>query len=118
VQYITAHDRNGKLPDDIDWSSVADPAATTVIYMPKKTLGELTARAIAHGLDPATPAVAIAGATRSNETVFAGPVSQIAEKLAQAKPDGPMLVLLGRAMQSALTSRTTETSTNAGVKSA
>ena len=102
VQYITAHDRNGKLPEDIDWSSVADPAATTVIYMPKKTLGELTARAMARGLDPATPAVAIAGATRSNETVVAAPVSKIAEKLAQAKLDGPVLVLIGRAMATVL----------------
>jgi len=34
--------------------------------------------------------------------VIAGPVSQIAEKLAQAKLDGPVLVLLGRAMASAL----------------
>ena len=102
VQYITAHDRNGKLPDDIDWSSVADPAATTVIYMPKKTLGELTARAIAQGLDPSTPAVAIASATRSDETVIAASVSQIGEKLAQAGLEGPVLVLIGRAMTSAL----------------
>jgi uroporphyrin-III C-methyltransferase/precorrin-2 dehydrogenase/sirohydrochlorin ferrochelatase len=119
VQYITAHDRNGKLPDDIDWSSVADPATTTVIYMPKKTLGELTSRAIAHGLDPATPAIAIAGATRSNEAVVAGPVSQIAEKLAQAKLDGPVLVLLGRALQSAVRDyRKPEAATRTDIRSA
>jgi len=118
VQYITAHDRNGKLPDDIDWSSVADPSATTVIYMPKKTLGELTARAMECGLDPTTPAVAIAGATRKSETAIAASVAEIAEKLAQTKLEGPVLVLLGRAMASAVTMQTTETVSGHGVKSA
>ncbi|HVG51880.1 MAG TPA: uroporphyrinogen-III C-methyltransferase, partial [Xanthobacteraceae bacterium] len=102
VQYITGHDRNGALPDDIDWSSVADATATTVVYMPKKTIGELTTRAMAQGLDPLTPAVAVFGATRANETVIAAPVSQIAKKIAQAKLDGPALVLIGRAMAGAV----------------
>src|SRR5215216_894015 len=38
VQYVTGHDRDGKLPADIDWRALADPAATTIVYMPKKTL--------------------------------------------------------------------------------
>ena len=29
VQYMTGHGRDGQLPDDIDWASLADPAATT-----------------------------------------------------------------------------------------
>jgi uroporphyrin-III C-methyltransferase/precorrin-2 dehydrogenase/sirohydrochlorin ferrochelatase len=107
VQYITGHDRNGALPSDIDWSSIADPSATTVVYMPKKTLSELAAIAIAKGLDPATPAVAIAGATRENETVIAAPIASLASRIAQAKLegrnfDGPVLVLIGKAMASAM----------------
>ena len=49
LQYVTGHDRDGKLPADIDWRALADPAATTIVYMPKKTLRELSARAIAQG---------------------------------------------------------------------
>ena len=60
VQYITGHGRDGKLPDDIDWPSLADPAVTTIVYMPAKTLPELVAKALAAGLDPAMPAVAVA----------------------------------------------------------
>jgi uroporphyrin-III C-methyltransferase/precorrin-2 dehydrogenase/sirohydrochlorin ferrochelatase len=102
VQYITGHDRNGALPGDIDWTSIADPSATTVVYMPKKTLAELAAIAIARGLDPATPAVAIAGATRPNETVIAAPIASLASRMAQAKLEGPALVLIGKAMASAV----------------
>jgi uroporphyrin-III C-methyltransferase/precorrin-2 dehydrogenase/sirohydrochlorin ferrochelatase len=101
VQYITGHDRDGKLPDDIDWASIADPAATTVVYMPKKTIAELAERAIEHGLDPATPAVAIANATRTKETVVAAPIGEIAAKLREAALSGPVLILIGKAMAGA-----------------
>jgi uroporphyrin-III C-methyltransferase/precorrin-2 dehydrogenase/sirohydrochlorin ferrochelatase len=102
VQYITGHDRDGSLPPDIEWTSVADPAATTVVYMPKRTLGELTAKAIARGLDPATPAVVIFGATRTDETIVTAPVSHIAGKIAEMKIEGPALVLIGKAMAGAM----------------
>jgi uroporphyrin-III C-methyltransferase / precorrin-2 dehydrogenase / sirohydrochlorin ferrochelatase len=96
VQYVTGHDRDGNLPSDIDWSSLADPSATTIVYMPKKTLRELGARLTARGLDPATPAVAVANATRPDETVVSGSISDIAEKLDGAAPSGPVLVMIGR----------------------
>ena len=38
VQYVTGHSEQGALPADIDWQSLADPAATTVVYMPVRTL--------------------------------------------------------------------------------
>ncbi len=38
VQYLTGHGEDGALPADIDYASLADPRATTIVYMPKKTL--------------------------------------------------------------------------------
>jgi uroporphyrin-III C-methyltransferase / precorrin-2 dehydrogenase / sirohydrochlorin ferrochelatase len=101
LQFITAHDRNGQLPPDIDWSAVADAAATTVIYMPKRTLAELTAVAMAHGLDPATPAIAVANATRSDENILQSTVGKIAAALHQQNFDGPVVVLIGEALRQA-----------------
>jgi uroporphyrin-III C-methyltransferase/precorrin-2 dehydrogenase/sirohydrochlorin ferrochelatase len=98
VQYVTGHDRDGKLPADIDWTSLADPSATTIVYMPKKTLHELSARAIAQGLDPSTPAVAVANATRPDETVVAGTIGDIASKIEGRAPEGPVLVMIGRVL--------------------
>src|SRR5260221_14013853 len=43
VQYVTGHSVDGKLPGDFDWKSLADPAATTVVYMPVGTLREFAA---------------------------------------------------------------------------
>jgi uroporphyrin-III C-methyltransferase/precorrin-2 dehydrogenase/sirohydrochlorin ferrochelatase len=39
LQFVTGHAKHGKLPDDLDWKSLADPAVTTAIYMPTRTLG-------------------------------------------------------------------------------
>jgi uroporphyrin-III C-methyltransferase / precorrin-2 dehydrogenase / sirohydrochlorin ferrochelatase len=102
VQYITGHaasnnGRDGKLPADIDWASLADPAVTTVVYMPTKTLPELVAKALKAGLDPATPAVAVERATRPDERVIAATIVELAARIAAEAPSGPVVVMIGRA---------------------
>ena len=56
--------------------------------MPTKTLPELVAKALAAGLDPATPAVAVARATRADERVIAGSIADLPVKLAAEAPGG------------------------------
>jgi uroporphyrin-III C-methyltransferase/precorrin-2 dehydrogenase/sirohydrochlorin ferrochelatase len=97
VQYITGHASDGALPADLDWTSLADPAATTVVYMPVKTLRELSARAVAEGLDPATPAVAVARATREDEVRVVSTIADLPGRLAAAVLPGPVVVMIGRA---------------------
>jgi uroporphyrin-III C-methyltransferase / precorrin-2 dehydrogenase / sirohydrochlorin ferrochelatase len=101
VQYLTGHGESGLLPEDIDWRSVADPSATTVIYMPKKTLCQFVDRALGAGLDPATPALAIANATRPDEQVVATTISALADR---ALPDGPTIVMIGSVCAAATSS--------------
>jgi len=98
VQYVTGHAENGELPEDIDWKCLADASATTAIYMPLKTLGGLVTQAIAAGLDPATPAVAVARATRPDETILAAPIGELPARLAADAPSGPVLVLIGHVL--------------------
>jgi uroporphyrin-III C-methyltransferase/precorrin-2 dehydrogenase/sirohydrochlorin ferrochelatase len=98
VQYLTGHGRDGKLPADIDWASVADPAVTTVVYMPTKTLPELVANAVQAGLDPATPAVAVERATRADERVIAAMIADLPAQLAAEALSGPVIVMIGRAL--------------------
>jgi uroporphyrin-III C-methyltransferase / precorrin-2 dehydrogenase / sirohydrochlorin ferrochelatase len=98
VQYLTGHGRDGKLPADIDWASLADPAVTTVVYMPTKTLPELVANAVETGLDPATPAVAVERATRADERVIAATIAELPKRLAAEPPSGPLIVMIGRAL--------------------
>ena len=96
VQYITGHDSAGALPSDIDWRGLSDPATTTVIYMPAKTLGALVSKAIERGLDAATPAIAVVDATRPNQETIAASIAELPRRLAQAALKGPTLVIVGR----------------------
>jgi uroporphyrin-III C-methyltransferase / precorrin-2 dehydrogenase / sirohydrochlorin ferrochelatase len=84
------------LPQDLDWRSLADPSATTIVYMPVKTLAELAASAIAVGLDPNIPAVAVANATRPDERIIAAPISELAAQLHASGLTGPIVVMIGR----------------------
>ncbi|MGI8524965.1 MAG: siroheme synthase CysG [Pseudolabrys sp.] len=97
LQYVTGHGKDGALPGDIDWRSLADPAATTAIYMPVGTLAALVEKAVGEGLDPSTPAVAVARATRPDQDIISGRIGNLAARLAAAKLQGPVIVLLGRA---------------------
>jgi uroporphyrin-III C-methyltransferase/precorrin-2 dehydrogenase/sirohydrochlorin ferrochelatase len=96
VQYITGHGRDGKLPDDINWTSLADPAVTTIVYMPTKTLPELVAKALEAGLDPATPAIAVEHVTRTDERLIGGTIADLPARLAADRPSGPVIVMIGR----------------------
>jgi uroporphyrin-III C-methyltransferase/precorrin-2 dehydrogenase/sirohydrochlorin ferrochelatase len=96
LQYVTGHGADGRLPADIDWTSLADPAATTIVYMPVRTLAALTDKALAAGLDPATPAVAVARATRADEAIIAATIADLPAQLVAEAPRGPVLVMIGR----------------------
>ncbi len=96
VQFVTGHDKGGKLPADIDWNSLADPKATTVVYMPTRTLSAFSAAAIAHGLDPTTPAVAVVRATRPDERKIVSTIAGLGPQLDREEATGPAIVLIGR----------------------
>jgi uroporphyrin-III C-methyltransferase/precorrin-2 dehydrogenase/sirohydrochlorin ferrochelatase len=95
IQFVTGHGADGKLPQDIDWGAMADRKATTVLYMPRKTLTEFVRKALAKGLDPATPAVAIASATRADEAHVAGTISEIEALATGLTPGAPVTIIIG-----------------------
>jgi uroporphyrin-III C-methyltransferase / precorrin-2 dehydrogenase / sirohydrochlorin ferrochelatase len=95
LQYVTGRAKDGALPGNLDWQSLADPATATAIYMPTRTLAALVEKATAEGLDPQTPALAIARATRPDQAVVAAPIGELPARLAQAALPGPLLVMLG-----------------------
>src|SRR6516164_821588 len=95
LQYITGHSHDGKLPADIDWQSLADPAVTTVVYMPTKTLPDLVA-------------AAVMSATRADERVIAANIAGLPARLAAERPSGPVIVMIGRVFADQLTNTTAD----------
>jgi uroporphyrin-III C-methyltransferase/precorrin-2 dehydrogenase/sirohydrochlorin ferrochelatase len=101
LQYVTGHAKNGGVPADLDWKSLADPTTTTAVFMPTRTLAALAEKAIAEGLDPRTPALAISRATRPDQAVVTASIAKLPEQLAQARLPGPVLVMIGNTVSSA-----------------
>lgn len=99
LQFLTGHDADGQLPADIDWRAIADPAATTVLYMPRRTLGVFCEAAISAGLDPAIPAIAIRSVSRPDEKHVTSTVCGLPDELAALDGNGPVLVMIGQVLR-------------------
>ena len=96
LQFVTGHGEDGRLPNDIDWRSLADPHAATVVYMPTKTIPELVERLLAAGVDPKMSVTAMARATRPDETAIATTLGALEAQIAAHAPGGPLLLMIGR----------------------
>jgi siroheme synthase len=64
--------------------------------MPVKTTFGLGRASLRGGLDPATPLVAVAYATRAEERTIAGSIADLPVLLAAEAPSGPVIVMIGR----------------------
>ena len=56
IQFVTGHDIKGALPEDINLPALADPAASTIIFMGKRTFSQLQKKLAGYGLPDNTPA--------------------------------------------------------------
>lgn len=96
VQFVTGHGADGRLPRDIDWAAIADPVATTVVYMPRRTLAQFVSAAVEEGLDPNTPALAVASASRAEQAHVSAPLWAISEKAEALAKGAPVTVIIGQ----------------------
>lgn len=104
LQFVTAHARDGKLPKDLDFKALSDVAATTVVYMPRRTLPDLIANLSTAGADLSTPAIAIFSVTRPEERMVFARLSTLVDEVAHAVEsgaEGPCLILYGHALAEA-----------------
>jgi uroporphyrin-III C-methyltransferase len=98
VQMVTGHDVDGRLPVDLDIAALADPSATTCVFMAKATFPALADKLMAQGLSSETPTVVVESLGSPSTHVIAGSLMEIAACLAAAKPFGPCLILYGAAL--------------------
>jgi uroporphyrin-III C-methyltransferase/precorrin-2 dehydrogenase/sirohydrochlorin ferrochelatase len=97
VQFVTGHDRHGELPD-LDYEALADPRATTCIYMGRETAPALARRLLDHGVGEATPAMLVSNVSRRDQASVATTVGALAAGNLRFPEPGPMLVLVGHAL--------------------
>lgn len=95
VQFVTGADITGGLPQDQNWAALADPAATTVVFMGKRSFPALAAHLITHGLPPHTPALLAESVGHPDQRLTCSTVAGLAETLAQGRSDAAGIILYG-----------------------
>jgi uroporphyrin-III C-methyltransferase len=95
--FVTAHTR-GDEPLDLDWSSLADPAATLAIYMGKSAAHANSRNLIAAGLNPDTPVALVQGASLGEERRLVTRLDLLTLAAKGLPGSGPLLILVGKAM--------------------
>jgi uroporphyrin-III C-methyltransferase len=95
IQFITAADVTGNLPPGLNMAALADPQATSVIYMGKRTFPALAKALIAHGLPPDTPALLAEAVSAPEQVLHRTTVAELARILAEDRSTLPGLILVG-----------------------
>lgn len=95
VQFITGADVTGELPADVNMAALADPMATTVVYMGKRTFVGLAARLMEHGLPGDTPAMLAEAVSTPAEKVQRFTIETLACYLETATSTTPALIFYG-----------------------
>ncbi len=93
VQFVTGHDQSGALPEGLDMGALADPGATTVVFMPRRTFAALAARLIDIGLPADTPALLAENVSHPDQRMSRSSLGELAQVLVAGVH--PAVVLYG-----------------------
>ncbi|WP_417817587.1 uroporphyrinogen-III C-methyltransferase [Tritonibacter scottomollicae] len=95
LQFITGHDVTGGLPDHMNLAALADPEATTVVYMGKRTFASMLALLLDEGLPQDTPALVALGVSTPAQELHRTTVHALPELLERIDSAAPVLILYG-----------------------
>ena len=95
VQFVTGHDVTGALPEELNFAALADPSATTAVFMGKRTFPELARRLIAAGLPANTPALLAESVSHPDQHLTRTTVAELADLMAAEDSSTPALILYG-----------------------
>lgn len=95
VRFITGHSRKGNLPDNLDWTSLADKNMTTIYYMAGRTAGQIAERLVDAGMTADMPVAIVSSLTRPNEQRWLGTLRDLEQAVEVVGVDEPILIGVG-----------------------
>lgn len=95
LQFITGHDTDGRLPDDLRIDAIADSGATTAIYMGKRTFPALAERLVNAGLPGDTPALLAEAVTTPDQQMNFGTIDSLAARLRLDSSTETAVIIIG-----------------------
>lgn len=95
--FVTGHLKNNSI--DLDWSYLARPNQTIVIYMGLLGLPVLCQQLIAYGLPDSTPAAIIQQGTTQKQKIITGTLQTLPDLTSAANLTPPTLIIIGEVVQ-------------------
>jgi uroporphyrin-III C-methyltransferase / precorrin-2 dehydrogenase / sirohydrochlorin ferrochelatase len=96
---LTGHDVEGFA--EHDWRSLAQEGATAAVYMGSRAATFLRGRLLMHGGRADMAVTAVENASRPDQRIVGTTLLELPDALAQAAPEGPVMLLLGIAPREA-----------------
>lgn len=95
VRFVTGHAKSGKVPENLHWQGLAAGDATLVFYMASRTGHEVSENLMKHGMNPGTPVVIVANASRPNERVWKGTLATLTHGIGEISRGDPIVICIG-----------------------
>lgn len=99
VTFITGHDANGVVPDNIDWMSLGKGSPVIVLYMALKHIGLIADRLIQAGRAPSEPVAVVSKATTSEQQVLETTLGGCAAAVEARGIEPPAIVVVGEVVR-------------------
>lgn len=95
VQFVTGADVSGGLPEGLNMAALADPEATSVVYMGKRSFAALAAALVAAGLPAQTPALYAEAVGHPQQRLIRDTVAGLPARIAELDSPEPAIILYG-----------------------
>jgi uroporphyrin-III C-methyltransferase len=96
VVFVTGHEDAKKRKESVKWKKLAKSVDTIVIMMGLSRLEKICKNLISGGLDKKTPVAVIQNGTTSKHRMIKGNLSNISQKVIQAKIRPPSIIIIGK----------------------
>jgi len=96
VVFVTGHEDAKKTKESVRWQKLAKSVDTIVIMMGLSRLEKICKNLITGGLDKKTPVAVIENGTTSKHRMIKGDLSNISQKVRQAKIRPPSIIIIGK----------------------
>lgn len=99
VAFITGHEDPTKPESKVHWDKISTGIGTLVFFMGMKNLPSIVENLVTHGRNPETPVALIQWGTRTDQRVVTGVLSDIVEKVKEAKLGPPAIIVVGEVVK-------------------
>jgi uroporphyrin-III C-methyltransferase len=95
VTFITGHNANGEVPDDINWQALADGSPALIFFMGMAHIGQISEQLIKAGRLATEPVAIICKATMPNQQVLISNLQNCAGDVLASDLIPPALIVVG-----------------------